>query len=69
MSGSFLINVTQRGPHLQGQAFRNRTGTYFPGVQWLRLYAPSAGSMGSMPGWGAKILYAPQQGQKIKVNF
>ena len=35
-------------------------------VQWLRLHAPNAGSMGSMRGWGTKILYALQQGQKIK---
>ena len=27
-------------------------------VQWLRLYAPSAGSMGLIPGWGTKIPHA-----------
>ena len=29
-------------------------------VQWLRLGASTAGGMGSIPGWGTKILHAPQ---------
>ena len=36
-------------------------------VQWLRLHAPSAGSLGSIPGWGTKISHATQHGQ-IKIN-
>ena len=27
-------------------------------VQWLELHASTAGGMGSVPGWGAKILHA-----------
>ena len=27
-------------------------------VQWLRLLAPNAGSMSSIPGWGTKIPHA-----------
>ena len=29
-------------------------------VQRLRLYAPTAGGMGSIPGWGTKILLVMQ---------
>ena len=42
---------------------------YFQAVQWLRLWASTAGGMGSIPGWGTKILYAMWHGQKINVNF
>ena len=35
-------------------------------VQWLRLHASNAESAGSIPGWGTKIPYAVQRGQKIK---
>ena len=34
-------------------------------VQWLRLHAPNARGMGSIPGWGTKIPPAAQHGQKI----
>ena len=34
-------------------------------VQWLRLYAPNAVGMGSIPGWETKILHAAH-GQKKK---
>ena len=37
-------------------------------VQWLRLRAPTAGGMGSIPGWGTKILHAACCGQKKKKN-
>ena len=33
-------------------------------VQWLRLQAPNAGHMGSIPGLGTKILHAAGPGQK-----
>ena len=33
----------------------------FLGVQWLRLYTPNAGDMGSISGWGPKILNAKAQ--------
>ena len=35
-------------------------------IQWLRLYAPNAGGLGSIPGWGTKISYAIKHGQKKK---
>ena len=35
-------------------------------IQWLRLYAPNAGGMGSIPSWRNKILHATQDGQEIK---
>ena len=35
-------------------------------VQWLRLYASNAGVVGSIPGWGTKILQATLCGQKLK---
>ena len=38
------------------------------GVQWLRVHVPKAGSMGSIPGWGAQIPHAIWQDQKIKIN-
>ena len=34
-------------------------------VQWLRLHTGNAGSMGSIPGQGTKILHAVQCCQKI----
>ena len=33
-------------------------------VQWLRLCAPNAGGMGSIPSWGNKIPHAIQCSQK-----
>ena len=36
-------------------------------VQWLRLHAPTAGGVGSIPGWGTKILHALWCGKKKKV--
>ena len=35
-------------------------------VQWLRLHASNAGTVGSIPGQGTKIPYAVWHGQKIK---
>ena len=35
-------------------------------VQWLRLHTPNAGGMGSITGWGTKVLHAPWLGQKKK---
>ena len=29
-------------------------------IQWLRLCVSTAGGMGSVPGWGARILHATQ---------
>ena len=36
--------------------------------QWLSLCASSARGMGSIPGWGAKILHASGCRQKTKSN-
>jgi len=30
-------------------------------VQWLRLHASNAGGVGSIPGWGIKILMWPKE--------
>ena len=38
----------------------------FLAVQWLGFHASTAGGMGSIPGWGTKILRAAQP--KIKIN-
>ena len=35
-------------------------------VQWLRLHAPSAAGMGSIPGWRTRIPHATQHGLKKK---
>ena len=35
-------------------------------VQWLRLHASIAGGIGSIPGWGTKILHAAQWPKKKK---
>ena len=43
----------------------------FPGVQWLRLHASSAGGgdgMGSIPSQGTKIPHTMECGQKFKNN-
>ena len=37
---------------------------HFPGSQWLRHHASTAGPRGSIPSWGTKILHAAQCGQK-----
>ena len=42
-----------------------RSGTSLM-VQWLRLHASKAGDVGSVPGWGTKILHASWHGQKRK---
>ena len=36
-------------------------------VQWLGLRVSTAGGLGSIPGWGTKILQATQCGQKKRV--
>ena len=58
-----------KAPVYRGKPLEIGQGLTFLVVLWLRLHAPNAESMGSIPGWGTKILYAPQQVQKIKVNF
>ena len=40
----------------------------FPGVQWLKLWASSAGGVGLIPGLGTKILHATLHCQKIKID-
>ena len=37
-------------------------------VQWLRLHDSTAGEVGSIPGWGTKILPAIRQGKKKEPN-
>ena len=44
---------------------KSKLGTS-PVVQWLRLWASTAGGMGSIPGWGTKVPHAVQCGQKTK---
>jgi len=38
-------------------------------VQWLRLHAPIAGGMGSIPGWGTKIPHAVKSSKKKERNY
>ena len=38
-------------------------------VQWIRLHASTVGHVGSIPGWGTKILHAVWHSQKIKNNI
>ena len=38
-------------------------------VQWLRLRASTAGGMGSIPGWGTKILHAVWRGQNKQTTY
>ena len=40
-----------------------------PAVQWLRLHASTAGSLGSIPSWGTKVSHAAWHGQKEKDNI
>ena len=40
-----------------------------PVAQWLRLHASNAGGVGSIPGWGTKILHAPRCGQKKENEY
>ena len=35
-------------------------------AQWLRIWASTAGDVGSIPSWGPKILHAMQYSQKKK---
>ena len=37
-------------------------------VQWLGFHASTAGGMGSIPGWGTKILHAVGHGQKTNID-
>ena len=38
-------------------------------LQWLRLPACMAGSVGSIPGWGTKIQHVAGSKQKLKVSI
>ena len=38
-------------------------------VQWLKLYTPSAGALGSIPCQATKILCAMRHNEKKKLNF
>ena len=38
----------------------------FPGSQWLRHHASTAGARGSIPSWGTKILLVAQRRQKTE---
>ena len=38
-------------------------------LQWLRFCVSNAGSVGSIPGWGTKILTCPVAWQKSKKKF
>ena len=49
---------------LSFQSNENDTGCTSLAVQWLRLGAPNAGSVGSIPGGGTKIL--KDAGPKIR---
>ena len=52
---------------LNKQPLKISTGTSLV-VQWLRLCTSTARGMGSIPGWGAKILHAAWLGKKIKIK-
>ena len=58
-SGILTLNnnllLTLSKVHLQGTSLA---------AQWLRLCAPNAGGMGSIPGWGTKILNTTWCSQK-----
>ena len=41
------------------------TGVTFVVVQWFKLCTPNSQGAGSIPGWGTKIQYAAEDGQKI----
>ena len=49
---------------------KRRRRRSFLAVQWLRLYAPNAWGMGSVPGWGTKIPHAtsPSQNKRTSNN-
>jgi len=36
-------------------------------VQWLGLHTSTAGSMGSIPGWGANIVHATHYSRKKEI--
>ena len=38
-------------------------------VQWLGLHPSTTRGMGSIPGWGTKILHAMQQKKKKKIRM
>ena len=46
-----------------------KNGGDFSGGPWLRLHAPSAGGMGSIPGWRTRIPHATQHGLKKRKDF
>ena len=46
-----------------GRALKQRLGTSLV-VLWLRLWASSAGDMGSVPGWGTKVLFVARCSHK-----
>ena len=48
------------------KALKKRTFGNSLAVQWLGLYASTAGGTGLIPGWGTKTLLATQRDQKIK---
>ena len=50
--------------NLDEEVVTHCNGRWKEGVQWLRLYASTAGGAGSVPGQGTKILHAAQRGQK-----
>ena len=49
-----------------GKLFKNYMRGTSPSVQWLRLFASMAGGLGSILGWGTKILNASSCSQKKK---
>ena len=54
MAGVPKINVTYLTLDVDGTSLV---------IQWLRLYASTAGGMGLIPGWGTKIPHAMQCSQ------
>ena len=49
-----------------GKLFKNYMRGTSLSVQWLRLFASMAGALGSVLGWGTKILNASSCSQKKK---
>ena len=54
MAGGPKINVTYLTSDVDGTSLV---------IQWVRLYASTAGGMGLIPGWGTKIPHAMQCSQ------
>ena len=60
-----LVNTVTVSERLQKKGLRVMISETCLMVQWLRLCAPIARSMGSIPGWGTKIPHVTQSAEKL----